>query len=246
MKNKLIAGLSLMLILSMAFGFMALNAPNELTMANTEGTDPRLVTVSGEGKIVVTPDLAYIDIGVQTKNPDAAMAQQENAKLMAVVINAIKAAGVKAEDIQTTGYSLYQTYDYYAEKQNDPYYIANNTVNVKVKDITKVGQIIDSATKAGANTINSIRFTIDDDSQYYQEALKLAMADAKGKAQAVLGTFGKTAGLPYSVSEVSNGGGLYYDYYPGKGVAEAAMDASTPIESGQITITANVSVSYDY
>jgi len=246
MKNKLIAGLSLMLILSMAFGFMALNAPNELTMANTEGTDPRLVTVSGEGKIVVTPDLAYIDIGVQTKNPDAAMAQQENAKLMAVVINAIKAAGVKAEDIQTTGYSLYQTYDYYAEKQSDPYYIANNTVNVKVKDITKVGQIIDSATKAGANTINSIRFTIDDDSQYYQEALKLAMADAKGKAQAVLGTFGKTAGLPYSVSEVSNGGGLYYDYYPGKGVAESAMDASTPIESGQITITANVSVSYDY
>lgn len=246
MKNKLIAGLSLMLIISMAFGFMALNAPNELTMANTEGTDPRLVTVSGEGKIVVTPDLAYIDIGVQTKNPDAAIAQQENAKLMTVVINAIKATGVKAEDIQTTGYSLYQTYDYYAEKQSDPYYIANNTVNVKVKDITKVGQIIDSATKAGANTINSIRFTIEDDSQYYQEALKLAMADAKGKAQAVLGTFGKTAGLPYSVSEVSNGGGLFYDYYPNKGVAEAAMDASTPIESGEITITANVSVSYDY
>lgn len=244
MKNKLMTGLSLMLMVALLIGVISANAPTELSIAATEGVDPRLVTVQGLGEIVVTPDLAYIDIGVQTKNEDAAIAQKENAKLMTAVVEAIKAAGIKAEDIKTTGYSIYQTYDYVLEKQSAPYFIANNTVNIKVKDITKVGAIIDTATAAGANTVNGIRFTIADDSKVYGEALKLAMADAKGKATAIMGTYGKTPGLPYSVTEVSNGGGLFYDYLPGKG-GDVAMEASTPIESGVITITANVTVSYD-
>ncbi len=245
MKNKLMAGVSIMLMVALVVGVIAVNAPTDLSMANTEGVDPRLVSVQGLGEIVVTPDLAFIDIGVQTKNADAAVAQKDNAKLMTAVVEAIKAAGIKAEDIKTTGYNLYQTYDYVLEKQSDPYFIANNTVNIKISDITKVGAIIDTATAAGANTVNSIRFTVADDSKVYQEALKLAMADAKGKATAIMSTYGKAPGLPYAITEASNGGGLFYDYYPAKG-AEAAMDTATPIESGEITITANVTVSYDY
>ena len=186
MKNKLMAGVSILLMVALVVGVIAVNAPTDLSMANTEGVDPRLVSVQGLGEIVVTPDLAFIDIGVQTKNADAAVAQKENAKLMTAVVEAIKAAGIKAEDIKTTGYNLYQTYDYVLEKQSDPYFIANNTVNIKIKDITKVGAIIDTATAAGANTVNSIRFTVADDSKVYQEALKLAMADAKGKATAIM------------------------------------------------------------
>jgi len=245
MKSKLMIGLSLMLTVALVIGVIAVNAPTDLSIANTEGGDPRLVNVQGSGEIIVTPDLAFIDIGVQTKNADAAIAQQENAKLMTAVVDAIKKAGIKAEDIKTTGYSLYQTYDYMLEKQSDPYFIANNTVNIKIKDISKVGTIIDISTAAGANTVNSIRFTIQDDSKVYQEALKLAMGDAKSKATAIMSTFGKAPGLPQAVTEASNGGGLFYDYYPAK-TGEAAMDVSTPIESGEITITANVTVSYDY
>ncbi len=246
MKNKLMAGLSFVMVLVLMVGVIASVNPSTVSMADVTGTDPKLVTVSGEGKIVVTPDLAYIDIGVQTKNKDAAIAQQENAKLMEAVIAAIKAKGIKTEDIKTTGYSLYQTYDYYADKQGDPYYLANNTVNVKVNDIKLVGSLIDTATKAGANSINSIRFTIKDDSQYYQEALKLAMNNAKGKATAIMTTFSKVPGVPYSVSESSYGGGIIYDYGVTKAMGDQAMEASTPIEVGELTITANVSVSYDY
>ncbi|HAS74835.1 MAG TPA: hypothetical protein DCS67_11885 [Clostridiales bacterium UBA8960] len=246
MKNKLIAGLALSMIVVMVVGIMSLNAPTKMSLANTDDSNIRLVTVTGEGKITVSPDLAYIDIGVQTKNADAAIAQQENAKLMTAVVNAIKAAGVKAEDIKTTGYSLYQTYDYFPDKQSDPYYVANNTVNIKIKDITKVGTIIDTATGAGANTINSVRFTVADDSKFYQDALKLAMANAKGKAGSIMGTFNVTPSIPHSVTEVSYGGNLQYDYYPAKGMGEMAADVSTPIESGEITITATVTVSYDY
>lgn len=246
MRNKLMTGLSLVMILVLMVGVIASVNPSSVSMADVTGTDPKLVTVSGEGKIVVTPDLAHINIGVQTKNKDAAIAQQENAKLMEAVIAAIKAKGIKAEDIKTTGYSLYQTYDYYADKQGDPYYLANNSVNVKVNDIKVVGSIIDTATKAGANSINSIQFTVKDDSKYYQEALKLAMNNAKGKATAIMSTFSKVPGVPYSVSESSYGGGIIYNYSPAKGMNDLAMEATTPIEVGEITITANVSVSYDY
>lgn len=244
MKNKLLVGISALLVLVMAFGVFTLNAPNNISMADVNDTNTRLVTVNGEGKIVVTPDLAYIDLGVQTKNVDASIAQQENAKLMTEVIKAIKAAGIDADDIKTTGYNLYQTYDYSADKQSDPYYVASNIVNVKIKDISKVGTIIDAASNAGANNVNNIRFTVSDDSQYYQEALKLAMTNAKGKAAAIMSTFNKTPDMPYSVSEVSYGGTMYYDYSPAKALSESAV--STPIESGEITITANVSVGYDY
>ncbi len=246
MKNKLFAGLSIMLMVAMIIGTIVINAPSEVAMADVSATDPRLVSVNGTGEIKVTPDLAYIDLGVQTKYADAAKAQQENAKLMKAVVDAIKAAGIKAEDIKTTGYNLYQTYDYYENKQSDPYYIANNTVNVKIKDITKVGAIIDTATLAGANTINSIRFTVADDSVHYAKALEIAMANAKNKATAIMKTFGKAPGLPFAVNEVSNGGILYYDYAPAKAMEDMAAGVSTPIESGEITITANVSVSYDY
>lgn len=246
MKSKLLASVALALTIIMTVGVLAVNAPNEMSMANTDDSSLRLVTVNGEGKIVVSPDLAFIDIGVQTKNEDASIAQQDNAKLMTAVVNAIKAAGIKEEDIKTTGYSLYQTYDYLPDKQSDPYYVANNTVNVKIKDITKVGSIIDIATNAGANTINSVRFTVADDSKFYQDALKLAMANAKGKAGAIMSTFNQVPSLPHSVNEVSYGGNLQYEYYPVKGMGEMAADVSTPIESGEITITANVTVSYDY
>ena len=244
MKNKLLIGISTLLILVMAFGVFTLSAPNNISMADVTGTDARLVTVNGQGEIVVTPDLAFVDLGVQTKNADASVAQQENAKLMTAVIDALKAAGIKADEIKTTGYNLYQTYDYVGDKKSDPYYVASNIVNVKIKDISKVGNMIDVASKAGANNVNNIRFTVSDDSKFYQEALKLAMTNAKGKATAIMSTFNKTPGVPYSVSEVSYGGSLYYDYSPAKALNEAAV--STPIQSGEITITANVSVGYDY
>lgn len=246
MKNKLMAGLSLVMVLVLMVGVFTTMNPSTVSMADVTGTEPKLVTVSGEGKIVVTPDLAYINVGVQTKNEDAAIAQQENAKLMEAVIAAIKAKGIKAEDIKTTGYSLYQTYDYNLDKQSDPYYVANNTVNVKLNDIKMVGSIIDTATAAGANAVNSIQFTVKDDSQYYQEALKLAMNNAKGKATAIMSTYSKVPGTPYSVTESSYGGGIMYDYASSRLTGDVAMENSTPIEVGEITITANVSVSYDY
>ncbi len=246
MTRKLKVSISMMMIMTVLLMAMAAYNTSDIASANDSSTG-RTVTVSGQGEIVVTPDLAYIDLGVQTKAVDATKAQQENAKLMTTVIDALKKQGIKAEDIKTTNYSIYQTYDYKSNgERGDAYYVVNNTVNVKILDVTKVGNVIDAATLAGANSVNSIRFTVKDDSKYYQDALKLAMTNAKGKATAIMSTFGKTPGLPSAVNESSSGGGLYYDYYPSNVKMDMAFAESTPIESGEIKITANVTVSYDY
>ena len=242
MKFKLMPIVALLMVAFLVVG--AVNAMPISTADVAVDAEQRVVSVTGEGKIVVTPDLAYIDLGVQTKNKDAQKAQQENATQMTAVIDAVKKAGIKAEDIKTTGYNIYQTYDYTPNSEvRNEYYQVNNIVNIKIKDINAVGKIIDVATAAGANNVNSIRFTVSDDSKYYSEALKLAMANANTKASAIMSTFNKKPGLPLSVSEVSYGGGVYYDYAPAKAMMEGA---ATPIESGEITITATVNVGYDY
>lgn len=244
MKMKLLKGMGIMAMTIAILTAATFYNPATVSEAVEADTDVRLVTVSGEGKIVVTPDVAHIELGVQTKDADATVAQQNNAKLMSAVVEAIKKAGIVDKNIQTTGYSLYQTYDYQPDgSQKDPYYVANNIVKVKISDVDSVGKIIDLATVAGANTVNSIQFSIEDDSEYYQEALILAMASAKSKATAIMGTFDKTPGLPKSVVESGGSTPIIYGYGAEKAMAS---DMATPIESGEITITANVSVSYDY
>jgi hypothetical protein len=246
MRHKLLTGISvavLMIALLTAYGFSG--SDGQVAYAE-DSIETRLVNVYGEGEISVAPDHASINMGVETKDADAAVAQQENAKVMAEVIAAIKAAGIAESNIQTTGYNLYQTRDYYSNETSDPYYVASNTVTVEIDNINLVGMIIDAGSKAGANTINSVAFSVKDDSAYYQQALALAMADAKGKATAIMKTFGATPSVPYSVSETSTGGGIYYDYAMTRAAGEMSADYSTPVQAGEITISAQVSVSYDY
>jgi len=246
MKKKLLTmGVSIMALILLVGGINSM-VSSDVVLADT-GDSQRLVTVNGVGEILVTPDQATISIGVQTKNDDAKIAQEENATLMSAVIEAIKNTGVPEKDIKTSGYSLYQGYDDVISDsvENKKIYYANNNVSVTINDIENVGQIIDIATKAGANNINSIQFSISDDSVYYQQALTLAMENAKGKAETIMKTFSKTAGEPYSVTEISYGG-TYSTYSNVRTMDEMTKASTTPVEAGGITITANVSVSYDY
>lgn len=243
MKEKMMTGVAMLLMMGVLLTAFAGKAPTQIAMA--EAAQPRLVNVTGEGEVVVTPDIAMVHLGVETKNAVASKAQQENARLMTAVIAAIEKNGVQKSDIQTSGYSLYQTRDYVQGKETPMYYVARNQVEIKIKDTSKVGAIIDAASAAGANQVNSIRFTVSDDSVYYEKALKMAMDNAKSKATALMSAFGKAPGLPYSVSENSSGGAIFYDATERMMKADAAME-TTPVESGEITIRASVTVSYDY
>ncbi len=211
-----------------------------------------IVTVNGLGTVKMKPDIAYINIGVQIFDADAKKAQDENGKIMDKVISAIKNNGIKDEDIKTIQYSIHKSFraepkPFGGNEDRVEGYYSRNVVQITIRDIDNVGKIIDVAGDAGANTINNIRFGIDDEDKYYSQALKLAMENASVKADAILSTFGAKANKPYRVEERSYGAPpiLYRDNAMYK--AEMAESSyGTSVEAGELEITANVFVEYKY
>ncbi|MGB3366669.1 MAG: SIMPL domain-containing protein [Acidaminobacteraceae bacterium] len=202
------------------------------------------VTVNGAGTVTLKPDVAYINIGINTKDLVASVAQDANKEDMNKVIAALKKTGVKEDNITTENYSIYKQVDYDKETKIE-YVNVNNTVKVKVKDLESIGNLIDVSADAGANSINSIRFEVEDKSTAYNKALRLAMTDAKGKAIAIMGTFGKMPGTPSSVNESSYSGGIFYENILSD-VSAKTLSATTSISPKNIEVTANVSVEYNY
>lgn len=226
----------------MAFGLYG-NAPSQ---AADNPVEKKTINVSGQARVSVAPDIAYITLGVVTENKDAKAAQKENAAAMDKVIAAIKASGVKSEDIKTVNYSINPKYNYEEKTgtSNIVGYSVNNSVNVTVRDIQKAGSIIDVAAESGVNASSSISFAISNYEEYYNEALKNAVIAAKKKAVTIAGAMGLNLKAPISINE---GGGYspLYNYATYDMKAEMA-GAATPVQAGSIEITANVNVVYEY
>lgn len=241
--KKIIVSICVLTMLGVTFLAGGNMMPTQ-SYAVSEASDVRLVSVQGTGEVTVKPDMATINIGVQTKDLDAGKAQSDNAVKMDKINKAIKALGVKDDDLQTSQYNIYKNRNYNDTKEEE-YYVVSNTLTIRVMNIDKVGDIIDVASKAGANKINSIDFGVKNEAKYYQEALKNAMSSAKGKATTIMATFGKKPGLPYKVSEANYYGGVVRATYA-MDMAVEKSSISTPIEAGDLTIRTNVSVEYDY
>lgn len=242
----------LMAAVIMALAVMAFSsfgsAPALAENITAEGqAEKRTINVSGQARVNASPDIAYITLGVITESKDAKNAQQTNATSMDKVISSIKASGIKAEDIKTVEYSIYPIYTYEKDTGNRSItgYSVNNSVMVTVRDITKVGSVIDAAANSGINTSSSISFGLSDYEKYYNEALKNAVTAAKKKAETISQALGVTLKAPISVYE--SGG-----YSPLKNYVtynESVMDAAgapTPILAGTMEISANVNIVYEY
>jgi len=244
-KSWMSVGIVALLVAVLLMGNLGGFSPE--VMAETEAVVAdaavNVVSVSGVGSISVKPDIAFINVGVETQNADAGVAQKENATKMTAVMAALTKAGIEADDIKTVQYSIYDRYDYLEDGKDVKYYNVTNVVKVTVRDITKVGDVIDAASGAGSNQISSIQFGISNEDEVYQEALKAAMTSAKTKAESIMSTFGKTPGIPAKVTESS-----YYSGAVRMEYSTVAMDAkmSTPVSSGELTVTANVTVEYNY
>lgn len=202
----------------------------------------RVITVNGNGEITARPDLAELQIEVVTESADVSVAQTENATLTNRVIQALLQLRIAREDIQTAFFNVNPQYDYIEGKQTFRGYEVRNAISVKVRDIHKVGLVIDTAIKNGANRISSLQFKIEDEAAYYGKALALAIRNANGKAIAIATTLDLAYfPQPIEVVEESAGGQIYLK------VATFSQDAAaTPIEPGLITIRATVQVKYQY
>jgi uncharacterized protein len=203
----------------------------------------RTLTVVGSAESILTPDIAYIYIGVHTENADAKTAISENNTKSQKVINALKEAGVADKDLRTTNFSVYPNQQFGPNGESKGItYVVDNTVYVTVRDITKMGDILDAAGTAGANSISGIQFDVADKNSALSGARKNAIANARQLADETAQAAGVTLGPIQSIN--------YSSYnqpapmFAGKG---GAMDAtsSVPVSAGQLTLTVDVTIVYE-
>ena len=231
----LLAALSLALVALAGCGEAATTTAAGTAAANT-------VTASGAGATQAAPDTAEMSFGVSTTSPNAKSALDEASKGAEQIASAVKKQGIADEDIQTQDVSVYpQTVDQDG-KQVITGYQASLSVRVKVRDISKLGEVISAANAAGANNISGPSFTIDDPAPARAEAIDEAVADARKSAEAMAEAAGKSVGEVLSMSS-SDVGMVPSPMYSQADMAGAAKDV--PIEPGQLDITANVVVVFE-
>jgi uncharacterized protein YggE len=215
--------------------------------AAADSTNDRVIVTSGTGTLTVTPGRAEVSLAVQTENVDAKTAQDQNAKQMNDCMSALLAAGFSRDDLQTTGYTIVPVYDESGSGllRKVKLYQVTNTLNVKVKDVNQTGSAVDIAVANGANQVNSIRFMLSESQEQAAraQALQKAVAMTRADADTVAGALGiRIAG----VKEVNVNSGYSPVMYESSNLAGAAMSRAvpTPINPGELTVTATVSVTY--
>jgi len=198
------------------------------------------VAASGEGVVQAVPDRAWISIGAESRASSAREAQKRNTEAMTPVIDKLKAAGVAAEAIRTVQYDLQYEWDYVNNKRVGRGYVARNTIDVRVDTIDRVGEYLEIAVGSGATSLGGIRFDLKDRTKLEREALRLAVADARGKAEAMAAGAGRTVDRILRVDEQ----GVQAPPMPMLRREALAADASfaPPISAGQMEIRAGVTV----
>jgi uncharacterized protein YggE len=200
------------------------------------------IWVSGEGKVTVVPDIATLSLGISAQAASVAEAQSQAAEAMNGVMSALADNGVAKKDIQTQYFSIDQVTRWDDKNQQEVVigYRVTNTVTAKIRETDKAGAIIDAVAAAGGDLtrINSIGFSVDDPTPYYEEAREKAMADAKAKGKQLAELAGVKLGKPTYISE-----GTISPVYPRAVPYEAA--APTPISPGELELTLTVQVAYD-
>ena len=250
MKRRLLLTISLGLALILALAGLCGCSPSNTTLGTINlNTRQEGIWVSGIGEVTVTPDIATLRLGIQAQEASVAEAQTKASEAMNKVMTALTDSGVAEKDIQTQYFSIRQRTKWDREKEEETVvgYQVTNMVVAKIRDIDKVGSIIDAVAEAGGDLIriDSIGFSVDDPSAYYQEAREEAMSDAKAKAEQLAELAGVTLGKPTYISEGAHMPPIYKDvYYEVTAGAPIPAPAPPPISPGETKITLTVQVAY--
>jgi uncharacterized protein YggE len=215
------------------------------TLAQAQEIKPiPMINVSGEGKIKVTPDQAAISISVETKGAKATDVKKENDTKIDAVLKYIKKMNIAKEDFQTQRVNLYPNYDYEKKKSN---YMATQTVVVLLKDLNKYDTLMDGLVDLGINRIDNVEFKSSKMEALQTEARKLAIQNAKAKAEDFVSVLNQKVGKAMTISDNSQ---AYYPprpMYEMKAMAMADGGGGSPRETlatGEIELVVNVSVSF--
>jgi uncharacterized protein len=226
---------------------IVLSACGPATIVANPAPPQRTLNVSGTGLVYLTPDIAYINIGVHTETPTAGEAVTANNKQTQQVVDALKAAGVDAKDIRTSNFSIWPNtqYDPQTNAKLATTYVVDNTVFVTVRKLEDLGTLLDAAVKAGANNVNSIQFDVADKTSAIKQARDQAVNDAKTQAEELAKAAGVTLGSLQGINFNDNVPSPIMQAFGKGGGGGAAEAASVPINPGTMTLTVNVNLTYE-
>jgi uncharacterized protein YggE len=207
------------------------------------------ITVSGSGEVYAKPDLALTTFSVLTEKKTIAKAMEENTEKMNAVIDSIKEQGVEEKDLKTTSFNIYPRYEWREKTQFYPSgrrilvgYEIRQSLEVKIRDMEKIGVIIQKATDAGANQVGDLRFTIDDQDEVKKQARGQAIDKAKEKAEELASQLGVKLVRIVSFNE----GGIVPRYYAlEEAIGMGGEDKALQIEVGENKIEVSVSITYE-
>jgi uncharacterized protein YggE len=213
------------------------------------GTQQTGIWVTGEGEVIVIPDLAILSVGVEAQADTVAQAQSEASTAMNEILTTLRSSGVEENDIQTQYFSIYPTrrWDPDTGEEELTGYQVTNMVTVKVRVVEDTGTIIDAVAAAGGNyiRINNIEFTVDDPVPYQKEAREKALADAQEKAQQIADSADLKLGTPTYIAESSSYNPYTTEFSMGIPAPIIITESGSSISPGETTITVTMQVAYD-
>lgn len=207
------------------------------------------ILVNGTGEVRIAPDEAVVQLGVVAQETSAREAQSEASRIAGAILSAVAELGVEREAIQTSQLYLTPVYEQGGPRQQVPTepriiaYRASNTVSIRLEDLTKIGPVIDAGIDAGSNQVEGVSFQLRNDRRARQEAMRRAVAEARGKAQAMAEALEVSLGPILDAQE----GGYSIDRPQFAQTRMMAMESSmadTPVAAGQVTVSASVTLRY--
>ena len=222
-------------LMPLAFAAALIAAP-----ALAETVPPRQIVVTGEGLVEVAPDMATISLGVTHQGKAAMAAMAETSSATAAILERLAASGIEARDVQTRNISLTPVWTHYDRAGSAPKiegFAASNTISVRVRDLARLGAILDTAIGDGANDFSGLSFGLQNPAPQEEEARRLAVADAMARARVLAEAAGVTLGPVQQINEM--GGGR-----PQPMQMSMARDAGVPVAAGEVGVSVSVSVTF--
>jgi uncharacterized protein len=210
---------------------------------NTQSRRYNIIKVMGEGEVSLQPDTASVNLGIVTEGKELIDAQQQNSVIGNKIIDSLIALGIDRDQIKTSDYRIEPDYDYSSGSQIFRGYKITHILEVKLDELSIIGNVVDTAVQSGANYVANVQFTTKYKESYYQQALSIALNNASKKAKTISNTIRVTLNpTPILVTE----GGGFVQPFETHQVAFGKVASSTQIQPGQLVIKATVSVEYKY
>ncbi len=240
---------SILIAGALVLGLTGVSALGNTSKVYADEVQRNVINVVGKGEISITPDIAYLSIGVTSQAETAQAAQKANAAKMQKLNDLLKNTWKIAEkDIKSTQFNVQPNYTY-TEKDGQKVkgYNAIHTIEVTYRDLTKIGQLLDAASNAGANNIDNVRFSIENRDQFETQVIEKAMANASLKANAIAKAANRQLGMVLVVSQGDSNDFFVYGQREMLTNSKPKMDqaGSTAVEAGEVKVSTQLSVQYE-